>query len=199
MKEITELHQRIDQINDRLGQISAQNGRPVTCLGKGCCACCYEPVYASTAEVRHMLEELSVADYARVMINTEKALEKLKPTGLMEKDMPPVMEWLQQRVPCPFLKDGACSIYDRRPIACRSHNAVGSPVLCAGPHRLMQQYPNSPQASALSGELIIGYHSQIANEMVFDNLLALLSGELFGKPIETPAAQKIVFVEKEAA
>ena len=34
------------------------------------------------------------------------------------------------KLPCPFLSDGLCTIYEQRPTACREHIVTGSPSLC---------------------------------------------------------------------
>lgn len=195
MKEIAELHAFIDDATAKLAQASARNGRPVTCAGKGCFACCYEPVYCSSDEVHHMLENLTPVELDHVRAATRAAIDKIKASGLFEKNMPPVMEWLAQRVPCPFLKDGACMVYDRRPVGCRSHIAVGDPTLCYH-DRLNQKYPQAKEYSIACGQAIIQAHLKLGNIIINDNLLALLSNELFGEAMETGSTEHIVFDEK---
>ena len=40
------------------------------------------------------------------------------------------IRWLQTTTPCPFLDNGSCSIYQHRPLACRSHFSVQNPEHC---------------------------------------------------------------------
>lgn len=40
-------------------------------------------------------------------------------------------QWFHEREPCPFLDEGRCSVYDRRPIACRTHMSTEDPSHCA--------------------------------------------------------------------
>jgi len=40
-------------------------------------------------------------------------------------------EWFRERQSCPFLKNGRCSIYDRRPMACRTHFSTEDPSHCS--------------------------------------------------------------------
>ena len=35
------------------------------------------------------------------------------------------------KLSCPFLHNGLCGIYDRRPLACREHIVIGSAAACA--------------------------------------------------------------------
>lgn len=196
MNAIAELHQKIDQINARLAQASAEKGKPVTCRGKGCYACCYEPVYCSSEEAHHLVEALTTEQRAAVTGRLKLALEKVNTSGLFECDLPPVMQWLAMGVPCPLLENGACMVYEHRPVGCRSHMAVGPPEWCAT-HRLKQKYPQSEEVTAAGGNEIIQAHLKLGNTITHDNLLALLENELLGEYHETASAQQIVFTENE--
>ena len=41
--------------------------------------------------------------------------------------------YLKLDAPCPFLEDGACSIYEHRPTPCRQYWVTTDPELCADP------------------------------------------------------------------
>lgn len=192
MNPITELHQTIDAYTAKLAEASAKAGRPITCAGKGCCHCCYEPVYCSDAEVKHIVESLTDDHRSTVIENLKISLVGIRASGILDKDMPPVMEWLSMKMPCPFLEGGQCSVYDRRPIGCRSHMAVGPPDWCRD-RRLEQKYPMCDEVSKACGEAIVEAHSQIGDSCTHDNMLALLEGELLGEYHPTASAQKIVF------
>lgn len=192
MKSISEMHERVDAINSKLVAETARLGKPITCKGKGCFACCYEPVYCSSDEVHHMLEEVSVIDMFKLSERVALELAKVNESGLFNKDMPPVMEWKAMNLPCPFLVDGQCSVYERRPVSCRSHMAVGPAEWCET-KRLEQKYPGSQEVSAACGTAIIEAHMKLGNTIIFDNLLALLENELLGEYHATASAQQIVF------
>src|ERR1035437_144607 len=102
MKAISELHQQIDRLHIRMMHSTAEKGKPVTCPGKGCCTCCYEPVYCSSDEVYHLVEGLTNEQRAAVTDRLKLALEKVSTFGLFEADMPPVMDWKAMNLPCPF-------------------------------------------------------------------------------------------------
>jgi Fe-S-cluster containining protein len=196
MKAISELHQQIDRLHIRLMHATAEKGKPVTCPGKGCCACCYEPVYCSSDEVKHMLEMLNDRQKMGVAHQMVESIAIVKKSGLFDIDMPPVMEWKALNLPCPFLVDGQCSVYERRPISCRAHMTVGPPEWCAI-RRLEQKYVGSDEVSYACGQMIIAAHLRLGNTITHDNLLALLENELLGEYHETASAQQIVFTETD--
>jgi Fe-S-cluster containining protein len=196
MNAITELHARIDAINAPLVEETARRGKPITCQGKGCCACCYEPVYCSSAEVHHLLESLTDEQKTRVTARLSLALEKVRASGLFDKDMPPVMEWLALQVSCPLLEGSKCMVYERRPVSCRSHMACGPANWCVE-NREHQIYPMAEEISKACGQAIIETHMKLNGKLIqFDNLLALLEYKLLGEYHETASAQKIVLEEE---
>lgn len=190
MKAIAELHQKVDAINTILAEESAKHGLPITCQGKGCCTCCYEPVYCSSDEVHHLLEELTPDQRAAVTERLKLALEKVNTFGLFEVDMPPVMDWLAMGLPCPLLEGGMCMVYKRRPVSCRMHMAVGPAVWCAT-KRLDQKYPQTHEASVAIGREVVKAHLELGNVILNDNLLALLENELLGEYHPTGSSEQI--------
>lgn len=195
MKEIAELHWLIDQMVVQLSNSTAAAGKPVTCPGKGCFACCYEPVYCSREEVRHIIEMLTVEQIAEVTEKTRVAVEKIKASGLFNVRLPPVTHWTKQLVACPFLKDGNCSVYERRPVGCRVHMAVGKPELCSC-DRMNQKYPKSLEFDMAMGHMILASHMRIGNSLTHDNMLAFLAEELLGEKLET-ASRETINMEKD--
>lgn len=193
MQAIAELHERVDAINARLAAETARLGRPVTCQGKGCCACCYEPVYCSSEEVKHLVEGLTSEQRAAVTDRLKSALAKVQAEGLLwKKDMPGVMDWLKLKLPCPLLEGGLCSVYERRPVGCRSHMACGPAAWCAT-KRNRQIYPQAVEASIACGREIARAHLKLGNIITHDNLLALLENELLGEYHPTGSAEQIIF------
>ncbi len=71
-------------------------GVPPAACKKGCGWCCHQPIGAAAIEVLAMARAL-----------------KDRPQAAL------VAEWKPGQ-PCAFLKDGACSVYDIRPLKCRS-------------------------------------------------------------------------------
>jgi hypothetical protein len=71
-------------------------GVPPAACRKGCGWCCHQPIGAAAIEILAMARALAGRPEARA-----------------------VAGW-KPGTPCAFLKDGACSIYDIRPLKCRS-------------------------------------------------------------------------------
>lgn len=86
---------------------------PQTVCRKGCSACCYVNVQTTPLEASY-IEEMT----------------GIKMNKLMKGYMPHLD---QKNTPCPFLKDGVCSVYDYRPMACRSFATIDHWKHCEDP------------------------------------------------------------------
>lgn len=89
---------------------------PYIACGKGCSACCHMNVMVSQLEVALIEKEVG-ARPAHLQDSKVHNLEKFN------------------GVPCPFLNDGACSIYDVRPFVCRKHMNFDSSAYWCAPER----------------------------------------------------------------
>lgn len=78
---------------------------------KGCSFCCHTNVEVT------ILEAVAVA--AQVATQPDLAAGALA-TAPQVAHMPPWIRY-DRRIPCAFLRDGACAIYDVRPRVCRAH------------------------------------------------------------------------------
>lgn len=83
-------------------------------MGKGCSHCCHIPVAITKVEAKQMALDLGItAKPAKAFVGSER------------------QERFGYDYPCPFLKEGACSIYDQRPLACRIHFSMDADdLLC---------------------------------------------------------------------
>lgn len=89
---------KIYHLMDELGESRA----PFVACEKGCTACCKMNVEISQIEANLIAEK----------------------TGIPAKQLPKSQSHNENEfigVPCVFLKDGACSIYEIRPFVCRNH------------------------------------------------------------------------------
>lgn len=82
---------------------------------RGCSWCCHQQVLVMPAEM------LLVADYIEKNFDNEtraiilqKTVDKDEKVKLLAPE-----KVLQAKIPCPLLRDGACSVYPVRPMACR--------------------------------------------------------------------------------
>lgn len=96
----------------------------------GCSACCYYVVTIG------QMEALALAKYVRsINADTPAFREDLQDRAtLMRQHMSAQLHhqrgYTAMRVPCVFLKDAKCSVYDIRPPVCRSHLVITDPKHC---------------------------------------------------------------------
>jgi len=92
----------------------------------GCDHCCHQSVGVTPPEAlaiwRHLTSTLSADELAQVASHV--AATRARTRGLSSDDRH------SPEHPCPFLRDGRCTIYEVRPLACRGMNAFDAD-LCA--------------------------------------------------------------------
>lgn len=112
---------------------------------KGCSACCSYLIPLSVPEAFRLRQELlalSVEHGTGILqsyFDASKAVLDKKPWKFdinksAKNDLSRISrlnKWYSAfKLPCPFLSDGLCTLYDQRAIACREHIVTGSPALC---------------------------------------------------------------------
>jgi Fe-S-cluster containining protein len=124
---------------------AARNGVAASCA-KGCGACCRQLVPLSPPEAVLMSELVESMDEPRksaVKNRFVRAVDRLEKTGLSKKledpDDPLLCkaeeEYFFSRIPCPFLENESCGIYESRPSRCREYLVFTPPENCADPYR----------------------------------------------------------------
>ena len=111
---IESMYSAIDGLNESIIALAERQNIHVACM-KGCHWCCHQAVYANSYEL-HFLSERIKKDFSsdeitHVIANTDA--KYLVTSELSEQEI------LKYKAPCPLLKDGACSSYAARPMACR--------------------------------------------------------------------------------
>jgi Fe-S-cluster containining protein len=93
---------------------------PVACT-KGCYYCCYLNVQVDQEEMDYIMDrykkEEGPKEYMRVLVDSKERAE------VMSK-IPSIDDRAMVKRPCAFLKDSKCSIYEYRPLQCRSMNVT---------------------------------------------------------------------------
>jgi len=119
-------------------------GKPISCR-KGCNACCSLLLGTSEPEAFCLIEDmkrLPERARSRILDGFVALGQMAEETGLYEAlkaeaaDPAAAMDrckkwWRQVRRDCPILRDGACSMYQSRPTACREFLVTSAPALCA--------------------------------------------------------------------
>jgi len=123
-----------------------KQGQRISCT-KGCGACCRQLVPIAPVEARRINAVINALPEPRqdeIRTRFATAYQQLAQTELLTELQAPThwtegqgrvvgMKYFQQNIPCPFLEEGACSIYADRPIACREYLVMSPAENCAQP------------------------------------------------------------------
>ena len=106
--------------------------------GVGCSHCCFDnPHGISTVEIQRLIPRLTDKQKELVVSYFEEWNLLVQENPLLRQQA-----WKKKCLPCPLLEDGSCSVYDVRPMACRSFFSVHHPDWC---HPLHPKYQQQPQ------------------------------------------------------
>lgn len=133
-----------------------------------------------------MLEGLTPVEREIVRQRTVAWVKKARP--LLKEDMPNAFKWRLADIECPFLLNGLCSVYERRPIGCRVFYATGNPDDCKMPAREHQQVYNVSSRDIM--RLMDGFFFAGQDRIEMDHLGCLLAERLLGGRPQS-ASQKI--------
>ncbi|MFL6467023.1 MAG: YkgJ family cysteine cluster protein [Pyrinomonadaceae bacterium] len=139
-------HQMADSFADIGVQIDAEAGRSVSCQA-GCTACCYQAVPVSEIEIYYIAELVSALPEPRRSEIRRRFAESLKhfrdigwfddlhsrKAGSLKGAEALVLKYYHERIPCPFLEDSMCSIYEQRPVGCREFLVTSPAENCSNP------------------------------------------------------------------
>lgn len=110
--------QKIYSLMAELGKAA----EPYVACGKGCSGCCQMNVTVSQLEANFIENETGI-----------------KPARVTRSVRHPPDEFMG--VPCPFLKEGSCSIYEARPYPCRKHISFDTSSYWCDPTRSLVEFP----------------------------------------------------------
>ena len=135
----------------------AEAGHPISCRA-GCGACCRQMVPLSIFEAEALAAWIRTLDEPRrqeLARRFHQALLSLSASGLIDRMVNEdwladtesarqlALDYLYQRVACPFLEDESCSIHPIRPLVCREYLVISPPAHCFDPAAL-QVIPAHP-------------------------------------------------------
>jgi Fe-S-cluster containining protein len=148
------------RLGDEAAQLETEQataaGKTISCR-KGCAACCRMLVPLSAPEafaLREYVEQLSPDRRTPLLNRLNGTKERVKREGLWDrladvaeasrpvpdKELDPINQsYYALRIPCPYLEDETCSIYEARPAACRE-------LLVTSPAELCQDLVQNPIA-----------------------------------------------------
>lgn len=142
-----------DSLIANVASATAEAGHPISCKA-GCGACCRQLVPISIFEAEALtawIRSLPESDQQELAERFHQALLKLSAAGLIDRlvqmnkedwrseselNRRMGLDYLYQRVPCPFLVDESCSIHPIRPLICREYLVSSPPANCVDPGTL---------------------------------------------------------------
>ena len=145
--EILPVFQMLADDFTRLAAAAAEgDGLAITCR-KGCSACCRQLVPVSHPEARCLAALVDSFPEPRRLATLDRfrgARERLAKTNIPEQvrsgsfrsrealiDLG--MRYFHLGIPCPFLEEDACSIYEHRPVKCREYLVTSPAEECSKP------------------------------------------------------------------
>ena len=171
------------RLGDEAAELEVQQviaaGQAISCR-KGCAACCRMLVPLSAPEafaLREYVEQLPTEQRIHIRNRLVDTKDHLKREGLWDRltevsaasrpipdeELDPINQsYYALRIPCPYLEDETCSIYEARPAACRELLVTSAADLCQD----MVQNPITP----------------LPISMRMGSILALLWGTLTSSP-----------------
>lgn len=161
------------RLGDEAAQLEVQQaieaGQTISCR-IGCAACCRMLVPLSAPEafaLREYVEQLPTDRRTHLLSRLSDRKESLKRAGLWDQlndvaeanrsvpdeELDPINQsYYALRIPCPYLEDEMCSIYESRPAACRELLVTSPAELCQD----MAQNPVTPLPVSMRISSILG-------------------------------------------
>lgn len=134
-----------DRIVSAVEKQLAANGKTISCR-KGCSYCCHYIVAVLSAEaflIRDEIMALPSDERNGILQNFLNAIERIRSIKIpaydtkavdgdsMKKCIENIADWHKKvDMPCAFLADNACSMYEQRPLICRECLTISAPATC---------------------------------------------------------------------
>jgi Fe-S-cluster containining protein len=146
----------IGRLEDKTRQELASQGKTISCA-KGCWSCCTLFIEASLQECEAIVQYLyrhedALQHFLRRYETWRERVAKIERSfrkmielrgkvsaGRASREEQQTFDtagaaYRRENLPCPFLKDNACSIYEIRPYVCAGHVSITPPAWCESTH-----------------------------------------------------------------
>jgi Fe-S-cluster containining protein len=158
------------KIATELAKLEKQDSCSVSCATCPEPACCHNKVQVYLADTLPIARRLMCEGRA-----TEEFLHKLKFTG-NQMEAATTGDWLTSYTPCMFLEDGRCTVYEQRPLQCRTYFVVSDPEICRPPPERETKFVNLSAVLIAWNDIARWIHAQMFYKET-------IGGQ---RPIETP-------------
>ena len=142
----------------------------------GCSTCCQWPVLATLDEAKAIVATFTPERRAEVAQLVRSWLERARPL-VDSGERVPLAEWNRKKIPCPLLRGNLCSVYDNRPVACRTRLTSGPTCRCFTSPDTQTFHDSSVEIEAFLRA------KADSGSLVFDHLAILIAAHL-GIPVE---------------
>jgi Fe-S-cluster containining protein len=129
-------------------ELFAARGKTISCRA-GCGICCRQQVPIAPFEahrLRRLVESMPEPRRSTLLARFRDAEERVKAAGLSELSSSGTATSIEEMVrrsgqyfrlmiPCPFLENESCSIYEERPLKCREYLVTSPAENCADPEQ----------------------------------------------------------------
>lgn len=142
----------------------------------GCSACCHIRVDASVLEAVALLVPLQIRERGGIV---RRARWRLAGP--------------EEGPPCVFLNKQRCTVYERRPLACREHHSISDPSECASPENRTLRVDLAPERAAARLALVkleCEASCAPASEMRLERALLIADKLLAGDPSWSEDAER---------
>ncbi len=113
--------ERLREMLEAVDLTISEHRHPGIMCKRGCSGCCYQKVAISELEAEILSKKVSAQDIP-ILRKQAEAVSNL------DSDYNKLLTREEAR--CVFLKNGECSIYNDRPMMCRTYHVVSEPALC---------------------------------------------------------------------
>ena len=149
MMKLSEIVPLAYEISSRIStfiQKKSRNEGIIIPCQKGCSACCSYLVPLSIPEAFHLrntvlsLPEDTANSVFNSFLTSAKCILNKTSEDMQSMELDQLSIWYSKlNLSCPLLSDNACSIYDKRPVACREYLVQGTNLYCTPSHKIDAQ------------------------------------------------------------
>lgn len=164
---------------------------------EGCFFCCFEAAFACEQEIDYILDGMTPTKIEELKPKLIAWLERAKPVlGHAHSDRIGIA-WRLANIPCPLLKDGKCSVYERRPIGCRTFFARSHAENCEMPMRTHQKFADWGRPGGMPNALDRAQAKFLMTQerVYIDHIGALIARKVLGLNVVSAAAQLFAIEE----
>lgn len=140
-----------------------------------------------------MIAALTPEQRTHVEANTRRWRDVFSVSRLRDEEQPNAFAYRMLNLPCPFLKDDRCMVYEHRPGDCRMFFALGNPEGCAMPARVHQPMADYPHPNPMDTVMERFFLTRSPAEI--DHIGGHLVRKILGDAEFTTGAHRMVEIE----